>query len=385
MRHTHCQNPASARSCRTFLFCVVMFVAGSVADACSIPVFRYALERWPADLFEVDVFYRDTLSAEHRQLVSQLEDQSLVNGGGVNWEVVLCRVEDDLAQDLQTVRESLGDVSYPHLVLRRPGGRQGSPIVWQGPLQDAQRGLWTSPARSALIDRLATGDSIVWLVFRGKSREQAQHATALLQENFPTLSDEIALPPGVGLPGSEVLSPVPLAVRFSVLEIDDASETERLFRREVLSGHPQAMGEGETIVVPVFGRGRAMAVLSADEFDAATVEEYTRFLCGACSCQVKQGNPGFDLLLAVNWDERLWSDGEPPQRIPATAGGDAATETTMVAIPPGQPPASPANASPDPNSTSVLTIAQSTLPAWIVAVIGLVVFGLVFRLCLPAS
>ena len=31
----------------------VVYVPSAVAFACNVPVFRYALERWPADLYEV--------------------------------------------------------------------------------------------------------------------------------------------------------------------------------------------------------------------------------------------------------------------------------------------------------------------------------------------
>lgn len=331
---------------RMMLSLSLLFVLVSQVTACSIPVFRYALERWPADLFEVDVFYRDKLTPEQRARVSQLEDQSLANGGTVNWEVVLCRMENPLAEDLETVRASLGEVTDPVVVLRRPGGRRGSPTVWQGPLSGMTADLWTSPARTTLIDRLASGDSVVWLVFQGGNSDQSQKATKLLQSQFSMLADEITLPAGVGLPGSELLSPVPLAVRFSVMEVDDRSPSEAVFRQQILSGHPQPMADDATLIVPVFGRGRALAVLKAGEIDEAAVEESTRFLCGACSCQVKQGNPGFDLLLNVDWEQRLWGEtvtDETEKAMPAGETVASESEPALVPIPTGQSAESPVN------------------------------------------
>ena len=49
--------------------------------------------------------------------------------------------------------------------------------------------------------------------------------------------------------------------------------------------------------------------------NADLIHDLTEFLCGACSCQVKEQNPGFDLLLSTNWAEALFgedSDGPPP-------------------------------------------------------------------------
>src|SRR4051812_24169841 len=46
----------------------------SVSAACSVPVFRYALERWKPAAYEAHVFYRTRLSDDDRRLVQQLED-----------------------------------------------------------------------------------------------------------------------------------------------------------------------------------------------------------------------------------------------------------------------------------------------------------------------
>lgn len=315
------------------------------ANACSVPVFRYALERWSSDLFEVDVFYRGDLTPEQRAVVSQLEDQSQINGGAVNWEVVHCNLDEELDEDLQALGDTLGDVPLPRVVLRRPGGRRGSAIVWSGPLSDAKPSLWTSPARDELIRRLANGDSVVWLVFPGKDQAGSQKAVEQLQKQLPELADEIPLPAGVGLPGSELLTQLPLEVRFSVLEVDGKSADEAIFRKLVTRGVVEDVADDESIVVPVFGRGRAMTALKADSIDDALLAECSGFLCGACSCQVKQSNPGFDLLLAVNWDERLWSDPDAQPETtdpePADEAGDGsdkpvADEPVYVPIPTGR-------------------------------------------------
>lgn len=328
----------------------IAIIGASTVQACSIPVFRYALERWPADLFEVDVFYHDQLSADERALVARLEDQAIVNGGRVNWEVVLCRWEETLAADLVTVRDGLGTIDQPTVVLRRPGGRRGSPIVWQGALRDITSDLWSSTSRTNLVNRLTAGDAIVWLVFRGQDAQQAAQEAAMLRAEFPRLTEEITLPMGVGLPGSELLSTVPLAVHFSVLEVDTREAAEAHFRRQILSGHTASIADDQTLIVPVFGRGRAFSVFTTDSLDADAIAETTRFLCGACSCQVKQGNPGFDLLLDVDWEQRLWGQGDAPEEIssPSKAAEmtDQLEQPTLIAIPPGtSAPAKPATAS----------------------------------------
>lgn len=318
----------------------VVLITVRSADACSVPVFRYALERWPADLFEVDVFYRGELTKEQRALVSQLEDQSQINGGAVNWEVIHCHLDEPLDDDLQAVAVTLDDVVAPHVVLRRPGGRHGSAVVWSGTLSGVKPSLWTSPARDELIRRLAGGDAVVWLVFRGADEAASKQLVKQLEEQLPELAAEIPLPAGVGLPGSELLTQLPLEVRFSVLEVDGASADEAIFRKLVTSGVLDDAAADESIVVPVFGRGRAMTALKVESIDEATTAECSGFLCGACSCQVKQSNPGFDLLLAVNWDERLWGEPYMPEQAAPTQvmtdEGDELSEPSYVPIPIGR-------------------------------------------------
>jgi hypothetical protein len=36
-----------------------------------------------------------------------------------------------------------------------------------------------------------------------------------------------------------------------------------------------------------------------------TIALASRFVVGPCSCQVKDQNPGFDLLMNVDWDEKI--------------------------------------------------------------------------------
>jgi hypothetical protein len=328
---------------------ILLLLCAADVKACSIPVFRFALERWAADLYEVDVYFRGELTADERRQLSTIEDLAAINGGSINLEVVRCDVDGKLADDLERVWNDLGDVPLPHVVLRAPGGRRGSPQVWSGPLTEFSPALVDSPARQELVRRLLRGDSIVWLVLPGTDVEAAKVVTQRLEAALAALSEEITIPRGVGLPGSELASGIPFHVKFSVLTAP--RETEAAFRAQLAAqlryeeeprdGDPWA--SGETLVAPVFGRGRALQSLPAAEVDDDAIAEVCRFLCGACSCQVKELNPGFDLLLAVNWDERLFAPGEPIATEPPPADASE-TAPQLVAIAPGRAPSSEVHA-----------------------------------------
>ena len=88
------------------------------------------------------------------------------------------------------------------------------------------------------------------------------------------------------------------------------------------------------LVAAVCGRGRGDHVMTVADLDADTIATTTAFLCGACSCRAKQLAPGFDLLLAASWDERLFG-GEPP---PPPTRGPGNGPPRPVPIPPGFAP-----------------------------------------------
>ncbi|HYF00435.1 MAG TPA: hypothetical protein VEJ18_16065, partial [Planctomycetota bacterium] len=122
---------------------------------------------------------------------------------------------------------------------------------------------------------------------------------------------------------------IPLKVGFSLLRVPHGAAEERDFAASVLRGRA---GEIRLpAVVPVFGRARALHVLTAEEIRSADLTELAEYICGACSCEVKELNPGVDLLVAADWEVLLELGPEPEdlERSRPPAG--------PVAIPPAPP------------------------------------------------
>lgn len=332
--------PCHRKSIRSIAVLIAMTLGlGKSASACAIPVFRYALERWQSDLFEVDVFHRGPLSSTDRAAASALEDHSVTNGGKVNLEVVLCDVDGTLDEDLQTVWQGLSEPSVPYVVVRAPGGRNGSPVIWKGSLTDIPQTWGDTPTERELQRRLLAGDSIVWVVLAGQNATDSDQVMKTMLGQFPTLAEEIPLPPGIGLPGSQLMSAIPLEMRFSVLTVSYHDAVATWLRRCAMAMSRTPVTDAETLVLPVFGRGRALTPLKSEDVDAESLEELSRFLCGACSCQVKELNPGFDLLLAINWDEQLFDPNAPPITSPnEKIASPASDEPELVSIPQGTSP-----------------------------------------------
>ena len=128
-------------------------------------------------------------------------------------------------------------------------------------------------------------------------------------------------------------SEVPLLVKFSILELDPKDPKEQLLVK-LFQGFESSQTD-EPLLVPVFGKGRALEVLTASQVDRPLVSDLTMFLCGACSCQVKERNPGFDLWMSVDWNRELFGEsGDVPEAV-STLARKSSTPKTLV-IPPGK-------------------------------------------------
>jgi len=91
------------------------------------------------------------------------------------------------------------------------------------------------------------------------------------------------------------------------------------------------------VVLPVFGRGRVLVGLEGESLTAKEMTSSAKFLCGACSCRVKELNPGMDLLLTADWDalvEAAGAEYKAEQKDPRTPD-----KTVAPTIPPGLTPA----------------------------------------------
>ncbi|MEI7458418.1 MAG: hypothetical protein WCK15_03365 [Pirellula sp.] len=312
-------------------------LSATMAFACNVPVFRYALERWKPDLCEVIVFHDGKLSDLQEQQLQKLEKAASDKGGSANAEVRRSHVGHDTdrkRKDLWATFQDQPDVTLPYVVIRTSLGNVEVVNHWHGSLETASTAnLFQSPIRRELSKRLLAGDSVVWLMLQSKDSAKNDSTRQLLTKELDRLSKKLELPDGIGLPGSELYAEVPLFLKFTILEIDPTDVQEQVLFKLMSGFEPDS--QDEPLLAPVFGRGRALEVIPAKQVDAGLIEDLTMFLCGACSCQVKERNPGFDLLLSTNWNQELYgADGEAPP--PVTTLERTPATQPLLTIPPGR-------------------------------------------------
>jgi hypothetical protein len=288
---------------------VAVTIAVSGAYACNVPVFRFALERWRADAYRVTIVSRGPLSDEERAMLERLEKHQ--DGGTAN---VTVRVVDadkaDEPGDRELI-ESLGDAALPMMITQYPEALRVPLPIWGArftpPMVDR---LLDSPLRKQLLERLLAGDTAVWLLLECSDAAKNDAAAALLEVELKKLAAELQLPELTDLPDDTLFAKTPLKLAFSTLRVP-RSEAEAPLAQMLLRSESDLVERDDPMVFPVFGRGRALLPLVGAGITAENVANSAKFLVGACSCEVKELNPGFDLLMSASWDRLLEIDGKP--------------------------------------------------------------------------
>ena len=318
------------------------------AIACNVPVFRYALERWETDPYEVVVFHRTPLVADHQILVERLEQTG--RDGLANLSVSQVNLADELPLPLKTLWTSQHNPTSPWVVVRYPRQLGIEHPAWAGPLAAETVGdLLDSPVRRDISQKLLSGDAVVWLLLESGDRHRDDQAAQLVETETEKLQQTLRLPePAPNDP--PINADLPLKIAFSIVRVARSDPAERMLVSMLLNREPNLTTAKHPMLFPVFGRGRAIPPAVGQEIRADAIGEMAKFLTGPCSCQIKELNPGYDLLLAANWSSLVgYQEVQLPEPPPLVSMSQfAATAAGGVTIPSSPAPASPAVASPSP-------------------------------------
>jgi hypothetical protein len=367
----------------------VLGVVGA-AWACNVPVFRFAIERWRPDPYRAVVFHRGELADADRESLQPLQDQqdqSLTNLSvhTVDLDAVDKQTEEGAAD--AALWESLGEPALPALVVQYPQQLNiHKPVLVAAPGREAVARLTNSPARQELVKRLAAGQTAVWLLLESGHPEQDGAAVALLEEELKKLESELELPELTTAPEDSLLTSAPLAVGFSVLRVKRDDPAEQLLVSMLIHSEEDLAERSDAMVFPVYGRGRALWGLIGPGITPKNIHDSASFLVGPCSCEVKELNPGFDLLLAADW-EQLLTEGGVALTAVETKSAPHPAEPELVPIPTGAQPA-PVPFPPVTVQYEVTEVhSYSVLPmTWIVGGVGaLALIGLVIAVVVVAA
>ncbi|MDG2399822.1 MAG: hypothetical protein P8M04_04555 [Akkermansiaceae bacterium] len=286
---------------------LLIFLLVTVSSlACQVPVFRYALERWQPDSFRLQLIHRGEappeLTIEPKHLNLEFESLSM----------------DKLTPNERFAIVGLEKLTeYPAFLLHPPESWENTePLVFPG-TRSALESILDSPLRHRIKNNLLNGESTVWVLVEGTDQTANEATFNLLNDTLQEAAKNIQIPQGViqadqiGKVGEDInlddvlRSSIPLKISFKIERIKRSDPAEQTYLR-ILTANRNSPPE-EPLVVPIFGRGRTPGPLPGSSITAETVTTACEYLCGACSCQVKSGNPGYDLLFKANWQEKLQS------------------------------------------------------------------------------
>lgn len=313
-----------------------VLLSSAVALACNVPVFRYALERWPADLYEVVIVHQGELSPADTARLEVLRESNNKSDVSANFNVRAIDVansKDDLLKDLWTKHNHKGQ---PLMVSLYPRNAQEIPdrLVSTSPFSDdAVKHLVDSPVRQKIAKNLLSGDSAVWIFVPSGNPDQDELALRTLKRQVEQNQNELELPPQDEIEADEFFreeTPIELRLGFSIVTLKRDDPKEKFLLEMLLGSESDLESLDQPMAFPVIGRGRVLYALVGKGIFRDTIAMASRFVVGPCSCQVKDQNPGFDLLLAVDWDKKLGGSviSDPPL--------EKSTKPILIDIPPGK-------------------------------------------------
>lgn len=371
--------------CARIALLVVVLIASAMG--CQVPVFRFALERWDADNYRVVVFEKGPSDATAKKLIERLQNASRLtesgesSAGHANFTIERANI-DHLTDAQQWSLLGWEDIdSFPAMQIYYPESTGIESPLWQGNITDANiDALLASPVRKELVRRITSGDSAVWVLTESADVVANARAEENLITYLKSAEAQLDIPEGVIRPEElesaintrdipvemdDVLrSRIPLKIAFSVLRLNPQDPAEAIFSRMLTQGDSPKTSPSLPTAIAVFGRGRMMPGIPAERITEKSILGAATYLCGACSCQVKEQNPGLDLLVVADWSEHL-QDGliVTERELPPLSGAGDLASPAATAV---------------PNATEVTAPSTSSTPntllvslAAVVAAVGL--------------
>jgi len=288
-----------------FLFFLIALCAFQLlpreVHSCSVPVFRYAIERWRPDAYKAIFIYHNEISEKDQALLEQLK-QSAANP---DYPLNLLLQEVDVAtfpeEKLTGLLKGPVPDTLPLIVFWYPGQMGKNAPIWIKKLTPSfVKDLLQSPKRKEMAERLINGDSVVWVFIPSGNEREDERVKAFIRQELDKATQISSDTPFTILSGGKRKK---LNYGFPILTVSPDDPAERHFVDMLLKSESDLFEHtNKPMVFPVFGRGRSLGCLFGEYITEKNIREASAFLSGACSCEVKDLNPGVDLLVAAPWD-----------------------------------------------------------------------------------
>jgi hypothetical protein len=331
---------------RAFLLIAGLLVVAPPCPACNVPVFRFALERWNKrqvdDLYSLHIFFGAAeATKEQRREIEALEQLIEDPAQPANLSLYFIDVRQPIKDPRIAKLYDAHKKDFTHAAGLTPFMVLTFPDAWPqiqqplfvGPYDRRLLDSWLhSPLRQKIARRLLQGHSGIFLLVESGDAAKDKEKRELVESELARLEKEITLPERTDAPKDRLLrEDIPLKVSFTLLSVSRADPREKclLDMLYIMGSDDKLSVEREPVLIAFYGRGIAMVedkCLIGKGINAEQIENLARFLVGACSCEIRKGNPGIEVLAHVNWD------GPAPAEPGETAAPGTSAETTATSF-----------------------------------------------------
>ena len=300
----------------------------SSSDACETPVYRYAMYRWEPTPYEIYCFHKGKRDAESDRIEAKVEQVTTATDSQANVVFLpvdlgedpeLLGVPPDVKQSLLAneavtstepestssetatrTTEMLDEITY---LISTPYGVS----LYRGEMDSSSiEALVDSPVRKSLAAQLETGKVGVFLFLTGSDESANEEVRNVLQGLLTDVAaGKVSLYEAPGTTGGEAdegsASPGS-KYELGLIEINRQDEEEAWLVRSLLTIEPDLKKETQPMVFLTYGRARVLLPYIGPGIARENLLREVEFISGACSCTVKEQNPGVDLLVKYDWE-----------------------------------------------------------------------------------
>ncbi|MEO8497863.1 MAG: hypothetical protein ABI614_22580, partial [Planctomycetota bacterium] len=286
--------------------CLFIIVAATVAMACETPVYRYAMYRWQAAPYEVYFFHDQPAGEQDQRVQEMLVEFERSKDARANVACIPVNIAEDpeltsVPPDVKKAWLAREDKQLPSYFISTP---YGIGISFEQLDEAKVQSLVESPARKSLAAQLETGKLGVFVMLAGKDAAENEATEAILNGLVDEVREgkvSLYVAPAKGSAENEPAAPqTNFDLGFIKINRDDAEE--QWLVRSLLAMEPDLTAEERPMVFLVYGRARALLPYIGKGITRENLVREIEFISGACSCTVKEQNPGVDLLVRYDWD-----------------------------------------------------------------------------------
>jgi hypothetical protein len=293
---------------------VALVAMASAVWACDTPVYRYAMYNWspaPYQVFYLHAGQPPGADREVNQELSRKERSAAV--ANVAFYSIDATGKDEFGQLPAPIQAAWKNrpagAAAVHVVVN-----PREAVLFAGRLDKANlAALCDSPSRTRIGELLQQGHAAVLLVLECPDKQRTRAAQQAVRDAIaevnagrvgtapPGNSPDVEVPRAA--PAGNADSPAPRApLKIASLTVSRADPAEAWLVRAILTVESD-LGKypDQPMVFAVYGRGQVLPPLVGKGITVDNLLDCVAFLGGACSCQVKDENPGVELPMRWDW------------------------------------------------------------------------------------